>query len=190
MHQIFDYENASEINPILCQKISRYDIEDVVVGGGRKTDMNLHKKGIPELTTLLNWIDDLTPIAAHGFTSADKYDKNNYRLISDQGGGKYNFNIKAFELHHCWGITYNKGEGVERHNHFPYALSFCYYVNLPSGSSPLVLDNEVINLKEGQVIFFLSSSYHSVPPASVNGRCVVVGNIMYKEYDRILVIDK
>ena len=68
---------------------------------------------------------------------------------------------------------------MERHNHFPYALSFCYYVNLPSGSSPLVLNNEIINLKEGQVIFFLSSSYHSVPPTSVNGRCVIVGNIMY-----------
>ena len=34
MYQIFDYGNASEINPRLCQTISRYDIEDVVVGGG------------------------------------------------------------------------------------------------------------------------------------------------------------
>ena len=187
MYQIFDYENASEINPRLCQTISRYDIEDVVVGGARKTDMNLHKKGIPELTALLNWIDDLTPLAAHGFTNTDEYDKNNYRLVSDQGGGKYNFNIKAFELVHCWGITYNKGEGVERHNHFPYALSFCYYVNLPSGSSPLVINNEIINPKAGQVVFFLSSAYHSVPPCSVDGRCSVVGNIMYidKSYIRV-----
>ena len=187
MYQIFDYENASEVNPRLCQTISRYDIEDVVVGGARKTDMNLHKKGIPELTALLNWIDDITPLAAHRFTNTDEYDKNNYRLVSDQGGGKYNFNIKSFKLQHCWGITYNEGEGVERHNHFPYALSFCYYVNLPSGSSPLVLDNEIVNVKEGQVIFFLSSSYHSVPPTSVNGRCVIVGNIMYidKSYIRV-----
>ena len=187
MYQIFDYENASEINPRLCQTISRYDIEDVVVGGARKTDMNLHKKGIPELTVLLNWIDDLTPLAAHRFTNTDEYDKNNYRLVSDQGGGKYNFDIKAFKLQHCWGITYNKGEGVERHNHFPYALSFCYYVNLPSGSSPLVLNNEIVNLKAGQVVFFLSSAYHSVPACSVDGRCSVVGNIMYidKSYIRV-----
>ena len=178
MYQIFDYENANEVNPRLYQTISKYYVEPVV-GGGLKTDLNLHKQGIPELTRLLNWISDLVPLVSHGFTNTEKFDKNNYRLVSDFGGGKYNFNIKAFELVHCWGITYNEGEGVERHNHFPYALSFCYYVNLPSGSSPLVLNNEIVNVKEGQVIFFLSSEYHSVPPCSVNGRCAIVGNIMY-----------
>ena len=186
MYQIFDYENASEVNPRLYQIISNYYAEPVV-GGGLKTDLNLHHQNIPELTTVLDWIGSLVPLVSHKFTNTDKFDEENYRLISDQGGGKYNFNIKAFELVHCWGITYNKGEGVEMHNHFPYALSFCYYVNLPSGSSPLVLDNEIVNVKEGQVIFFLSSSYHSVPPTSVNGRCVIVGNIMYidKSYIRV-----
>ena len=178
MYQIFDYENASEVNPRLYQVISNYYAEPVV-GGGLKTDFDLHHQGIPELTTVLDWIGSLVPLVSHNFTNSDKFDENDYRLISDQGGGKYNFNIKAFELVHCWGITYNEGGGVERHNHFPYALSFCYYVNLPSGSSPLVLNNEIVNVKEGQVIFFLSSEYHSVPPCSVNGRCAIVGNIMY-----------
>ena len=44
-----------------------------------------------------------------------------------------------------------------------------------------------INPKAGQVVFFLSSAYHSVPTCSVDGRCSVVGNIMYidKSYIRV-----
>ena len=118
MYQIFDYENASELNPRLYRIISNYYSEPVV-GGGLKTDLNLHHQGIPELTTILEWIGGLVPLVSHKFTNSDKFDENNYRLVSDQGGGKYNFNIKAFKLVHCWGITYNKGEGVENHNHFP-----------------------------------------------------------------------
>ena len=106
MHQIFDYENASEVNPRLYQIISNYYAEPVV-GGGLKTDLDLHHQGIPELTTVLDWIGSLVPLVSHKFTNTDKFDEENYRLISDQGGGKYNFNIKAFELVHCWGITYN-----------------------------------------------------------------------------------
>ena len=95
------------------------------------------------------------------------------------GGGDLGFDPKAFSIVECWGINYGKGEGVRPHNHYPYALSFCYYVNLPEGSSPLVLDDEVIHPKEGQIIFFLSNTYHSVPSCSVDGRCAIVGNIMY-----------
>ena len=87
MYQIFDYENANEVNPRLYQTISKYYVEPVV-GGGLKTDLNLHKQGIPELTGLLNWISDLVPLVSHGFTNTEKFDKNNYRLVSDFGGGK------------------------------------------------------------------------------------------------------
>jgi len=180
MYQIFDYENASELNPKLYEIISNYNTEPVV-GGGWKTDKDLHHKSIEELTTLLTWIGGLVPLVSHKYSNPHdvEYDPRDYARISDEGGGKYNFNIDAFKLVHCWGITYNKGDGVEKHNHFPYALSFCYYVNLPDGSSPLILENEEIYPKEGQVIFFLSNSYHSVAPCSVDGRCAVVGNIMY-----------
>ena len=180
MHQIFDYENASELNSQLYKIISEYKGKPVV-GGGCKTTIHLHKEGIEELTTLLEWIGGLVPLVSHRYSnpSNDKFNHIDYLPPSDYGGGKYNFNINAFKLVHCWGVTYNKGDGVEKHNHYPYALSFCYYVNLPEGSSPLVLDNEVIHPKEGQVIFFLSNTYHSVPSCSVDNRCAIVGNIMY-----------
>ena len=188
MHQIFNYENASELNPKLYEIISEYKGKPVV-GGGCKTTIHLHKEGIEELTTLLEWIEGLVPLVSHRCSnpSNDKFNHIDYLPPSDYGGGKYNFNINAFKLVHCWGVTYDKGDGVEMHNHFPYALSFCYYVNLPSGSSPLVLNNEIVNPKAGQVVFFLSSAYHSVPACSVDGRCSVVGNIMYidKSYIRV-----
>ena len=99
--------------------------------------------------------------------------------MSDNGGGKYNFNIDAFKLVHCWSVFYNKGDCVEKHNHFPYSLSFCYYINTPEGSSPLIVDNEVVNVKEGQIVFFPSNTFHSVPTCDIDGRCGIAGNIMY-----------
>ena len=58
-------------------------------------------------------------------------------------------------------------------------MSFVYYVRMPEGSSPLILDGEEILLPEGRVIFFLGHQFHSVPPSSADGRCIIAGNISY-----------
>ena len=108
-----------------------------------------------------------------------EYKYEDYLPLSDNGGGKYNFDISRFKISHCWSVFYNKGDCVELHNHFPYALSFAYYVNMPEGSSPIMIDGEVIYPEEGQVVFFPGSSFHSVPPSKVSGRCMIAGNIMY-----------
>ena len=68
MYQIFDYENASELNPKLYEIISNYNTEPVV-GGGWKTDKDLHHKSIEELTTLLTWIGGLVPLVSHKYSN-------------------------------------------------------------------------------------------------------------------------
>ena len=47
------------------------------------------------------------------------------------------FDKRGFKIDQCWGIHYDKGQYVTKHNHFPYALSFNYCVSAPEGSSPL-----------------------------------------------------
>ena len=169
-----------EFNQRLYKTLPVWDSKPVV-GGGMKSNLDIHRKGIEEVDIILRWIGSLIPEVSHMFScpSDIKYEYNDYIPLSDHGGGKYNFNIDSFKLVHCWSVLYNKGDGVEKHNHYPYSLSFCYYVNVPEGSSPLILEDNVIDVKEGEVIFFLGSAYHSVPSCDVDGRCVLVGNVLY-----------
>ena len=180
MYQRYIYPEALEFNPKLYKALPVWNSKPVV-GGGRKSNLDIHKQGIDEVNTILRWIGSLIPVVSHNFScpSNNEFDHRDYLPPSDHGGGKYNFNIEAFKLVHCWSVLYNKGDGVEKHNHYPYALSFCYYVNVPNGSSPLIIDDETVNVKEGEVIFFLGSTYHSVPTNDIDGRCALVGNVMY-----------
>ncbi len=180
MYQSYIYPEALEFNPKLYKALPVWNSKPVV-GGGLKSNLDLHKQGIEEVNTILRWIGSLIPVVSHNFScpSDDEFDYMDYLPTSDYGGGKYNFNIDAFKLVHCWSVLYNEGDGVEKHNHYPYALSFVYYVNVPDGSSPLIIDDELVNVKEGEVIFFLGSTYHSVPSNHINGRCALVGNVMY-----------
>ena len=180
MYQIYAYPDAESLNPKLYKALPIWESKPVV-GGGRKSNLDIHKKGIEEVDIILKWIGSLVPLVSHKYSNPSniEFDHRDYLPISDHGGGKYNFNIDAFNLSQCWSVLYNKGDGVEKHNHFPYALSFCYYVNVPNGSSPLILENNIIHPKEGEVIFFLGSAYHSVPPCDVDRRCALVGNIRY-----------
>ena len=180
MYQRYIYPEALEFNPKLYKALPVWNSKPVV-GGGRKSNLDIHKQGIEEVNTILTWIGSLIPVVSHNFScpSNNKFDYRDYLPPSDHGGGKYNFNIEAFKLVHCWSVLYNKGDGVEKHNHYPYALSFCYYVNVPDGSSPLIIGDETVNVKEGEVIFFLGNTYHSVPSCNVDGRCALVGNVMY-----------
>ena len=92
----------------------------------------------------------------------------------------YGYNVNSFEIAECWGAHYNKGESLMEHCHFPYALSFVYYVRTPKGFAPIIIENETYDIKEGQCVFFLASQYHSVGPNDCDGRCVIVGNILYR----------
>tara|TARA_B100001250_G_scaffold114065_1_gene96518 strand:+ start:9140 stop:9664 length:525 start_codon:yes stop_codon:yes gene_type:complete len=141
-------------------------------GNGFRTSFTFgdDKRDNESLNSFLTWIESSIKYAAFYF--AHGYDK-------EYDASLLGFNPLAFKINECWGVLYNKGEGVIRHNHFPYAMSFVYYVKMPEGSSPLILDDEEILLPEGRVIFFLGHQFHSVPPTSVNDRCIIAGNILY-----------
>lgn len=197
MYQSYNYPNAHELNPqlhkALFSKLPIRKKKERIYSPNKKHDQsdgeghflisprNLHQRGITEVDILLRWIGGLIPIVSHNFSDPNpiEYKYEDYLPLSDNGGGKYNFNIDAFKLVHCWSVFYNKGDCVEPHNHFPYSLSFCYYVDTPEGSSPLIVDNEEINVKQGQIIFFSGNVFHSVPTSNIDGRCGIAGNIMY-----------
>ena len=41
------------------------------------------------------------------------------------------------------------------------------------------IEDEEVYPTEGEKIFFLGSTYHSVPCNNTDGRCALVGNVMY-----------
>ena len=93
------------------------------------------------------------------------------------------FDKKGFQIHQCWGIHYDKGQYVTIHNHYPYALSFNYCVSAPEGSSPFILEGEEIEPVPGRIVFFNSSKNHNTLPNKCDGRCMIVGNIVYNPQD-------
>ena len=80
------------------------------------------------------------------------------------------------------GAVYNKGDAVMPHNHFPYALTFSYYVNTPKGSSPLIVNEKEYEVKPGQVFILSGLWLHGVRSNNCDGRSTLVGNIMYKPH--------
>ena len=42
-----------------------------------------------------------------------------------------------------------------------------------------VVNSVSINVKQGQVVFFLAHQFHIVETSNVDGRCVITGNILY-----------
>tara|TARA_B100000287_G_scaffold202100_1_gene190849 strand:+ start:835 stop:1347 length:513 start_codon:yes stop_codon:yes gene_type:complete len=164
---IFDYPFPSELNLNLYKIVHQYYSNDVK-GGASITSMDLHRRGIKEIDILIGWIGSLLPDVCY-FFSQD----------GEDSGDSPPYNLNSFSIVDCWGIHYNKGEYVVKHNHFPYSLSFCYYVRTPDGSSPFILQEERIEMNEGQIIFFPSYQYHSCEQSKVDGRCAVVGNILY-----------
>ena len=65
------------------------------------------------------------------------------------------------------------------HNHFPYSLSFGYYLCTPDGSSPLIIEGKEIQVTEGRLIIFGGHQSHEVPDSDISGRCMIAGNIAY-----------
>ena len=194
----FDHPNPSELNKALL-KIVHGNLETTVAGnpGGRRTDWNLHEKGIKEIDILHDWIRELIPKAvsiAHTASEAartvmmiDKESNVDKEVLDDaqiEIDTYPNFDQDGFKIHQSWGIYYNKGEGVELHNHFPYTFTACYYVNIPEGSAPIIMEGEELSPVAGRVVFFPGHLYHEVVPAQnhADGRCAIPSNIVYSPF--------
>ena len=179
-----EFPRASELNSIL------YDIVyENAHGGGRYgereidncptfTDWNLHN--LKETDELTSWISRVLPDVSKNFATKQK---PRLTLHSHEDEKGYDFNVNGFKIASCWGIHYNGNEGLWDHNHFPALLAFTYYVRIPEGSAPFMLEGESHNVEEGQCIFFLASQYHSmIQNDNIAGRCAIVGNIIYNDY--------
>ena len=169
---IGEFPKASELNPILYDRVcenfySKGESRNKDGLAGRRTDFNFHIKNIKEVDVLLTWIKNLLSEISTQFAS------ENAEEI-------YHFNQQHFKLVGCWGAHYNRGEGLTKHNHFPYTISFVYYIRTPKGFSPLIIEDKNIDVKEGQCVFFLAHHYHSVQPNNCDGRCVIAGNFLYE----------
>lgn len=136
--------------------------------GGRRTPFDLQTRGIKEVDELAAWIRFKTAQVAGHFAGLKK-------------GERCSFVIEALRITHMWGVLYKKGDAVYPHNHFPFSLSFGYYIHTPKGCSPLKINNKKIKVQAGDCIFFPGSSWHGVDPDPVGGRFMIAGNILYSD---------
>lgn len=174
----FDFLDSSKLNSRLYNLIYKNLLTHVKspLDGGLRTDYDLHKRalfkedGFEDLYFLLDWICSVMPKAAYQFTQGGD---------ESTRGDSARFDSNAFQICSCWGIHYNKGQGVVKHNHFPCVISFAYCLTAPENSSPLILEDKIIDPVPGRVIFFPGNQYHSVPPNGSDGRCMIAGNVLY-----------
>jgi len=152
-------------------------------GGGQITSMNLHEHEIYDNVLDLRGedvsfsLDAIDKILAYVIkcipnTAIKLGEGNSYR-------GKMNYNLNEFKIAQCWGITYDKGQNVVKHNHFPYCLSFVYFIKVPRGSSPLIIEGKRIKAEESKLVMFHANQVHWCNKSNVDGRCCLVGNIRY-----------
>ena len=168
---IGEFPQALKLNSILYDRVCEniYEEKERAKDSifGRKTGWNFHRQNIKEVDILIAWIKNVLPEVSKKFATEEP----------EEG---YSYNINAFEIAECWGAHYNRDESLVRHNHFPYILSFVYYVRTPTGFSTLIIEDENVDVKEGECVFFLAYNYHSVQPNNCDGRCVIAGNILYR----------
>ena len=162
-----------EINPEL-QRLIKVNANNKVLGDANRTDfsfgMEIRDKS-SELDYLLSWIESAIPQMAHIFACGK---------VKDYCADEIGYNAAGFKIREVWGVDYAKDQGVYFHNHFPYCMSFVYYVNVPEGSSPLVFPTSGYKLypESGKMVIFESRLRHAIPPNGGSGRSIIVGNFI------------
>ena len=145
-------------------------------GEARRTGMRPYQMEIPceELKTLLDWIDSEKLECAEDIAQATN--SAYYTVLH---------NVKTFILQTIGECGIIKMPHARYHNHYPYAMSFAYYVNCPEGSSPLVLEGNELQVTEGRLIVFAGHMNHQVDPCPVDNRFMIAGNIAYTGFMRV-----
>ena len=163
MYCTFEYP-YHDINNKLYNTIDNWSKTEIP-GGAHLTPMNLHTHHLEDIDIILKWLKTCLHSAASQLSVGDEE-----QIL---------FKLSELKIDQCWGVLYNKGGNVIKHNHFPYALSFVYFVKTPKGSSPLIIEGKRIKAEEGKIVIFHASQTHWCNPSKVNGRCCLVGNIRY-----------
>ena len=177
-----EFPKAAELNSVLydrvCANLTMNRVGKGGMGsgeGGGATEFDFHLQNFKEVDELTSWIRYILPDVAKNFGG-----ERGIPPTEEDAENTYGYSLQSFNIIECWGAHYNLGKSIIEHNHFPFTLSFIYYVRTPKGASPIIIEDEPHNVKEGQCIFFLASQYHSVGPSGCDGRCAIVGNILYK----------
>ena len=168
MIEILDCPFSIEIKNNILSWLDTQEFHTTAGGSAYKTNdyIDIH---IPEIKKLFDWIENNTNDIANKFAT---FTSSLYNSESRQ-------HTKNFKVDTYWGLTYPINSWIEPHNHFPHALSFTYYVNVPQESAPLIINDQKHWIKEGQLVIFPSLFTHWVPPAIVNGRTSISGDIVY-----------
>jgi hypothetical protein len=168
-----EFPKALELNSILHDRVYENILNNEKRHhnslGGRRTGFNLHEQNFKEIDVLISWIRMILPDISKNF-ALKTYDEETI----------FGYDLHRFEIVECWGVYYNRGESLIQHNHFPYSLSFVYYVKTPTGTAPIIIEDHTYVAKEGQCIFFLASQYHNVGSNKCDGRCAIIGNVSYR----------
>jgi hypothetical protein len=78
----------------------------------------------------------------------------------------------------CWCAVYDKSNYTVPHTHMPTTFSAVVYLEMDSGSSPIVFNNSVAaNPTSGTLVFFPGHLLHHVP-ATEGKRIIVVINYL------------
>ena len=145
----FDYPDAAELNPIIYEMASN----DVKLSESNIKSIRVDGGGI---LTNLN-------IHQRDIEEVNKF----FKWVEEQ------LNIKTDM---SWIATYNKNQSGAEHCHMEYNMTFCYYANVPEGSSPLIVEGDEIEPITGRVVAFSGELGHQVPLSKVDGRCSLVGH--------------
>jgi len=187
---IRDYPEHSEINPILYDIITDKCCMKHKYGAfateWQAVDGNFFGEKVEAFDKLSTWINELLPDVAR------ELHKPTQSAWPD---------FSKFNFYEYWGMFYPPDSATQVHCHFPFAISFGYYVNAPIGSSPLMIHDlrdiqegnieplESVPLRNGRIVFFYGNTVHGVPPSSVDGRCMIAGNVTYTPDSKVEVED-
>ena len=177
-YKILKYPTPENVNPSLFKAIKD---ENLSMGVGLPPEFPYPCQGayktwhfithnrdkIEGADTLLTWIQKQLPQVAYDFSDGGRY----------IGGLGYEPN--GFIIDRCWGIYYQTADKVAMHDHFPFCMTFVYYVNTPSGCAPTVVEKEEIYPEAGQCLFIPGHVMHGVPETKESGRCIIAGDILY-----------
>ena len=174
MIEILDCPFSKEIKYDLI-KWCKLENQNEVSGSVLKSN-EYHEPDTSELEKLFEWIESVVP------KSVIKLAENSNSLFNLDLGKRQN--TSNFKIDAYWTLYYNSHSYVSPHNHFPHAVSFGYYINVPVGSSPFtIMKNGKEDMdfypREGQLFVFDSSLHHVVNPSPVAGRIMLAGDIAY-----------
>ena len=166
--QIYECPHHAMIQEILINWVTE-NAKTRVNGGALKTKFyNGNERDLRAHGLLFDWIVLTIKDAVDQFS---RFTNSAYNESAEE--------TKVFKIADYWGMMYDVGGVTVLHNHFPYSLSFGYYLCTPDGSSPLIIEGKEIQVTEGRLIIFGGHQSHEVPDSDISGRCMIAGNIAY-----------